>query len=1323
MVISRCAMGQDKADDYLKAYRYADAAKVLERYIKRNPEDGQAHEKLAIAYRFLRDFDKAEENFDKADSLGALSYTGYIGYGQVLIKNGKSSQAKEQFSKYLQHDPESFVVRMMANSINKVESWKLAPKAFKINELKGINSKYADFSPHWYDDGLAFTTERHIDHVNEQTSGWSNLPHLAVYYGNFKGPQHLSKPKPFLTKLYGDYHVGPISIDTANNLIYFNEVRSQLGETEEHLEIYTAEIIKGKRLSKPEPMPLNSDSFSVAHPAITPDGNTMYFASNMPGGEGGMDIYVVHKKDGNWGTPVALPTSINTILNEVFPFAAGENELYFASNGHEGYGGLDIYYTQFENGAWSKPKNLKSPINSPGDDFGIFYVNENKGYFSSERDGGKGKDDIYEFIKIADLDDSSRVQIAGLFEYEKLPPEGFTIRLLDEHDNVLDEVQTDSLGNFVFNDLPANKDYKVEVIDDQGLVHTDGDVYLLNDEGQKVLLLDRINDSQYVFTALPKDDMEGLTLMDVEDTKLSTFSLFGQLYSELPSDLHEGMVIEILDDEGNLIRTTTTDSMGLYAFEDLPSDKLYKVRLVGGDSIVYKSTVYYQDEDGIRLIEAEDSNLVTLDRMVAAQLDALPAEVNLIGSIEHDGKPVRNTRLLLVDSNGYNIKAVQTDADGGFNFGALGAADKYRLIVPDSIAAKEGTTRVFINDNQGNKKVLATQFGPGVFIFRTLSSAEFISGLTAADQEFIQRYGLHGQVFKKLPGDYHEGLTIMVLDEEGRIVEMAVADSNGNFDFTKLEADQQYIFQVVEKDMGELNVNIYDLNGVLVDSLRLKDLQRYLYEKLNSEDASMFAMQMPEEDKSEFLGDLVSGMIYKKLPGDYRSGIKIYAIDENGNVIDSAYTDAEGKFQFTKLTRENEFTIQVADETDSEMQVAFFGYNNQLDGLIRLTEDNTFVYSKIVLEAASELGSMGETDDSQFVYGRVYSKLPGDYEEGMKVYAYDEDGNIIDEAYLDADGKFKFEKLRPDQTYFLSMDEASDAQFSLIDKDGNIITNLEQENGQWKFDKLAHDEYAMAMAALDKDNKLRFEDFMTKQNKFEPLESDENTVFFEYRNRELSADDSVLLGQIAATMKQHPEKFVRINAYADESEVLGQRSISSQRSVAIVQFLHDQGVSMDQFYVQNWEASKPLKDCNGPVPCTEEDRAQNQRVSIDIVDSTGVPTPPDYVVTYEFNQWLLSEEHDNDVAKAIKQLQADSTLRVSLDGYADTWGTYNSNKRISELRSLNIRNLMIREGIDASRITLNWHGESVPFGGCLLEYPCPVEQRKQNRRVEIRVNK
>ena len=152
----------------------------------------------------------------------------------------------------------------------------------------------------------------------------------------------------------------------------------------------------------------------------------------------------------------------------------------------------------------------------------------------------------------------------------------------------------------------------------------------------------------------------------------------------------------------------------------------------------------------------------------------------------------------------------------------------------------------------------------------------------------------------------------------------------------------------------------------------------------------------------------------------------------------------------------------------------------------------------------------------------------------------------------------------------------------------------------------------------------------------------------------------------------------------------------------------------------NAEADQLAVDCKD---CSEADRKMNQRSELSVVDASQVPTTPDGVLYYDFNKWLLPEGAGCIVFGTIKELKANPTYRVEIAGFTDEVGSFTSNKRISQLRSTNIRNIFTANGVDDSRIDLEWYGESVPHGGCLVEYPCPSESHSKNRIVEIRVQK
>ncbi|GAB4377125.1 MAG: hypothetical protein Kow0075_05160 [Salibacteraceae bacterium] len=1307
------ATSQKRADKLYNQNRYADAAAAYERYVRKNPEDAASMERLAHCYRNLRDFESAERYYHKADSLGGLSPTGRVNYGQTLIKNGKPDEAAEQLKSYLNSGNESFFVRLMLQSIQIVNSWQGKPAAFEVHHVSGLNSEYADFAPFYYRHGIAFTTARRADLVNNNGAVANNEPYLSVYYApiSARDGTAVDKPKLFLSNLYGDKHIGPVSIDSLHNKLYFSETRSILYETGlEPVKSFSGDIIKQKKLRNIAPLPFNSDSFSVAHPAISPDGSFIVFSSDMAGGSGKMDLYIAYLKSDGWSQPQRLSDSINTPLNEVFPYVYNDTTLYFASDGHAGYGGLDLFVSYLRNNSWSKPKNLLPPINSRSDDFGITFANSTMGYFSSERAGGMGKDDIYQFVKLAEPHQQERTEVAGVFEYEKLPPEGVTLTLFDENDNVIEVVQTDSNGNFVFKALPPGKEYRIKVdgVPDSEL--NQASMYLVNSEGQKVQILERFDGDKFVFKTLPRDEVESLALIEESDRRLGFYEIFGQLYSELPKDYTQ-ITIELLDDNGNLISTHQPDSLGLYFIPGLSKHSHYIVR-VKGDTI-YRSSVYYQEDEGpVRV--SENNEYFSLESL----MPTAPGEVNgkapTRGYVTYDGRALANVRLILLDSNYRDMRAVVSDTNGFFDFGVLNKKAKYTILLPESVGQLPGDVKVVMVDEPNNVAIKTVAKKRTLHIFTAPDeSGQYDPSLIVAQGD---SYEINGQIYKKLPGDLSQGLTIRAFDEDGNIVETVVVDASGNFRFTKLKPRENYLFQTDEEDPTSFNLNMYSPTGQLLKSLRWEELSAYVYRKLARDEA--YSLALMQDDDTRLKVELVAGQVFKKLPGDYKPGIMIYAFDDQGNVIDSAMTDSKGNFRFTRLQRDENFVLKVDDNSDDELSIGFFNFDGHIDGYVKLDQTKSFTYSKIILEAAGDIGRLNEEDDSEVkIYGQIYKKLPGDYKSTSKIYALDESGNILDVATLDEDGKFVFTRLEKEANYTIKLeDENENVRFALLDAEGKVLDELSGDDGEWKFTKLDRDKYHAALMVATDESELKQPVVKGQSAGYDEV------IYFDYRDYSLDDEDIAKLDKVAHLLQSDPQARLKIFGHHDYTEWNGDYSYATARSAEIASYLLRKGISTDRIFIKNWNDDKPVVDCRN-IPCGIEQRAQNQRCELEIVSQNKMRPDPDLIITYGFEKWRLPDEHNLDVYHLIKNLRNNPEWNVLLDGYADTWGPVAANERISQLRVKNLANLLVLKGIDEKRIEYTWHGETIPTGGCKPAYPCPVDMRKQNRRVEVRIIK
>jgi len=411
ILVSSCTTIR-RAEQLYNRYEYVKAIPIYEKYAGRtNKHTGKAMERLGDINRLSSHFEQSADWYKKSIDAGNQSPEVYINYGQVLRSLGRYEEAVTQFEKYTQLNPTDNRAKLYADYCRQFIGRKKAVEFFDIVNLKGLNSQYSDFSPVVFEDGIVFTSDRSSG-SGTRVYGWTGAYYLDLYKA--KMPEYSAPDKELGAEIFSkdintSFHDGPAVFSPDNKTVYFTRVFRNMGELDSSrfytnkLKIFTSEY-DGSKWSQPEPFYLNNDDYSVGHPAISPDGNTLYFVSDMPGSTGGTDIWSVDKVNGSWSNLKNLGTEINTFGNEMFPFIDNTGEMYFSSDGLAGLGSLDIFRTTFKDGQWDKPENMKEPINCSADDFGFYRDGSGKILFSSNRPGGKGSDDIYmaSVIKYAD---------------------------------------------------------------------------------------------------------------------------------------------------------------------------------------------------------------------------------------------------------------------------------------------------------------------------------------------------------------------------------------------------------------------------------------------------------------------------------------------------------------------------------------------------------------------------------------------------------------------------------------------------------------------------------------------------------------------------------------------------------------------------------------------------------------------------------------------------------------------------------------------------------------------------------------------------------
>ncbi|WP_222983061.1 OmpA family protein [Flagellimonas meishanensis] len=366
-----------------------------------------------------------------------------------------------------------FAVAQLQNNDESMEELLNKQPEFYIANLS-INTSVSDFGTTYYKDKIVFSSSRDSSKLETRVYEWNRQPYLDFYVADVR--EHgfdLDKVTSFSSVLNTKYHEAVATFTPEGDRIYFtrnNFTDQVLGRDNEginHLKIYTAKW-EGTAWGSATEVPFNNDLYSVGQPALSPDGSKLFFVSDMPGSLGGTDIYVVNiHGDGTFSKPENLGPGVNTGGREMFPFVT-EEKLYFASDGHLGFGGLDVFESKIGKDGYGKPNNLGKPLNSNLDDF-AYIVNEatNRGYFSSNRKGGKGDDDIYSFRR---MEETCHQKVRGsvIRKSNGVPVGNVQVQLISESAEVLGETLTDSYGGYHF-ELPLDCESKYVVkIEKQG---------------------------------------------------------------------------------------------------------------------------------------------------------------------------------------------------------------------------------------------------------------------------------------------------------------------------------------------------------------------------------------------------------------------------------------------------------------------------------------------------------------------------------------------------------------------------------------------------------------------------------------------------------------------------------------------------------------------------------------------------------------------------------------------------------------------------------------------------------------------------------------
>lgn len=396
------------ANKKYESYAYIDAIKSYERIVENGYKSADLYQKLGNSYFFNAELDKAAKWYKALIELKAdVDPEYYFRYANCLRSIGKLAEANKMLEIYNKKST-SNKGALYIKDVNYLDKIEANSNRYKIKDA-GINTRYSDYGSAFYGDSLlVFTSARDTNGLVKKKHTWTNQAFTQLYKVKLTDSTfNTGQPTNFSIKSPARINEASAVFTKDGNTMYFtrnNFINGKKGEDKHHttlIKLYRATLVNGDWKEIVE-LPFNSDEYSTAHPALSPDQKTLYFVSDMPGTLGNSDIFkVAIQTDGTYGTPINLGAIINTPGRETFPWLSDENEMYFSSDTHSGLGGLDVFVAKIDDkGTFEEVQNLGRDINSPRDDFAYLINTKTRyGFFSSNRERGNGYDDIYQFFE------------------------------------------------------------------------------------------------------------------------------------------------------------------------------------------------------------------------------------------------------------------------------------------------------------------------------------------------------------------------------------------------------------------------------------------------------------------------------------------------------------------------------------------------------------------------------------------------------------------------------------------------------------------------------------------------------------------------------------------------------------------------------------------------------------------------------------------------------------------------------------------------------------------------------------------------------------
>lgn len=1190
-----CILGNTLSAQISKGDMYferGDYVRAISKYKKASkspsPEQQDALVKLANTYKLINDYSNAESAYAAALEIDTLSLANevFYDYAQVLKANNKYEEAAAQYKHYLRLNPKDENAKNALKFCREIKYYLSMPIEYTVTPTSNINTERSEFSPFVSGDKLIFVAEREkfdiVTYSQQETNG---QPYLNMFISNIDNGR-VKKAKEYSTILNTDYHDGPACISADGNTIYFN--RSEYKEKKgfvNNSKLYTAQR-SGNDWKKVTPIDeLNSDSYSIAHPSISSDSKVLFFSSNMPGGYGGKDIWLSKRDTVNnkWTKPINLGPDINTSGDEMFPSIRKDGTLFFSSNGLPGYGGLDIYSATQVDDKWLLNRNEGLDLNSNKDDFGITFLNDSIGYFSSDRVGGKGRDDIYHYhfqSKMMNVDG-----VILLTENTKDFAKKKKVYLMAEDGTVLDSVYTDMRGYFKFKNVPNDRKY-MTAIDSEDPEFIGKARFYLAEKDSSVIhrISNRFAKNKYVFKNLPIEPNALPDLSTNDDLVLAGNLLYGIDQKPLKNTR-----LSLVSDKGDVLEETTTNEFGSFAFRNIPADANYlisiedsDIHLPSGTKIVLTNRTGKELKTFIKSSNKFSFKLLSADKSTISEMDAEDEHLvmDVFGYMyDQNYKPLVNTKIKVRDEKGGDVQEFTTNDKGRFKLKNLYAAKDYVFEAEEGDPSLKGVSRIYIADSKGKIYKVVELSSNGTFAFKIVEIDKAMLGEFMVDDPWMtvakikekekpkENVDIFGFLYdeNKNPIPYAK---LRVHDVNGGDLQKISTNDKGIFSFKKIASEKDYIFETEANDpvlKGLKRVYIADGKGDIYKVLELVS-GKFTFKLLNADKAALGEYIVDDpwmkvalmKDKAKDVADIM-GFMYDQNKQPI-ANIKVIVRSEDGSEEQQLKTNGQGRFNFQKLSPEKNYIFE-ADEHDPNLKgvkkIYIADAQGEIYKVLELNE-GTFSFKILDLDKVA-LADMATNDNLWLQVAKMKEKT-----------------------------RIKEQQ----QTIVKLNEEPPSSSNNQQTANTNTVVATKTTNT------------TKAVTKEPSDNTPKREDDDTTMIKIE-------NAHFAYGKYGLDQKAAEILDQVAIALSLHPHLKVEISGHADcrSSSEFNMR-LSIKRANSAADYLVSKGIPRTRIKTIGYGETRILNRCVDGVKCSESEHRINRRTEFRFISSTPKTNKP-----------------------------------------------------------------------------------------------------------------